>query len=82
MGLPPSPEEQSAFLRNPSDAALDRVIDDLLGRPAYGQRWARHWMDLVRYADSNGYERDAEKPLVWRYRDYLIDAFNRDKPYF
>ncbi len=80
-GVPPTPAEQDAFSRDPSDAALDRVIEELLGRPAYGQRWARHWLDVVRYADSNGYERDAEKPMVWRYRDYVIDAFNRDKPY-
>ncbi len=80
-GLPPTPAEQETFLRDPSDAALDRVIEELLARPAYGQRWARHWLDVVRYADSNGYERDAEKPMVWRYRDYVIDAFNKDKPY-
>jgi hypothetical protein len=57
------------------------VIDDLLTRPEYGERWARHWLDVVRYADSNGYERDAEKPFVWRYRDYVIEALNKDKPF-
>ncbi len=54
---------------------------DLLARPQYGERWARHWLDLVRYAETNGYERDGAKPSAWRYRDYVIDAFNRDKPY-
>ena len=57
------------------------VVDDLLTRPEYGERWARHWLDLVRYAESNGYERDAIKPYVWRYRDYVIEALNEDKPY-
>jgi mono/diheme cytochrome c family protein len=74
-GLPPTPEEQEA------DRPLEAVIDDLLARPAYGERWARHWLDVVRYADSNGYERDSEKPFVWRYRDYVIDALNEDKPF-
>ena len=77
-GLPPTIAEQEQFAREP---ALDRVIDDLLQRPEYGERWARHWLDVVRYADSNGYERDAEKPFVWRYRDYVIEALNRDKPF-
>ena len=54
---------------------------DLLARPQYGERWARHWLDLVRYAETNGYERDGAKPNAWRYRDYVIDALNRDKPY-
>ena len=57
------------------------MIDDLLRRPEYGERWARHWLDVVRYADSNGYERDAEKPFVWRYRDYVIESLNQDKPF-
>jgi hypothetical protein len=61
--------------------AFVRVIDDLLTRPEYGERWARHWLDVVRYADTNGYERDAEKPFVWRYRDYVIEALNKDKPF-
>jgi len=77
-GLPPTPEEQAAFAANPD---LDAVIDDLLSRPAYGERWARHWLDVARYADTNGYERDAIKPFVWRYRDYVIDSLNADKPY-
>ncbi|GDY21991.1 hypothetical protein LBMAG56_33380 [Verrucomicrobiota bacterium] len=80
-GLPPTPAEQDAFAAEPTPAALDRVIDDLLARPTHGERWARHWLDVVRYADSNGYERDAEKPFVWRYRDYVINAFNTDLPF-
>ena len=80
-GLPPTPAEQDDFLNDPSPAALDAVVDELLSRPTYGERWARHWLDVVRYADSNGYERDAEKPFVWRYRDYVINAFNTDQPF-
>ncbi len=84
-GLPPTLAEQETFARaagkGHSAAVLDTVISGLLARPQYGERWARHWLDVVRYADSNGYERDAEKPFVWRYRDYVIRAFNADKPY-
>ena len=84
VGLPPTPEEVDAFTqhatRNTSDA-LARLVDTLLARPAYGERWGRHWLDLARYAETNGYERDAIKPSVWRYRDYVIAAFNADKPY-
>jgi hypothetical protein len=82
-GLPPSPDEQAAFLeeysRDPD--AVERWVDRLLARPAYGERWGRYWLDLVRYAESNGYERDATKPFAWRYRDYVIRAFNADKPF-
>jgi hypothetical protein len=81
VGLPPTLAEQEAFLRRPSPQHLDRVIDDLLARPAHGERWARHWLDLVRYAETNGYERDATKPHAWRYRDYVIRALNGDKPF-
>jgi hypothetical protein len=80
-GLPPTPAEQEAFLRDRSPGGWDRVVQDLLARPAYGERWGRHWLDLVRYAESNGYERDAAKPHVWRYRDYVIQSFNADKPF-
>ena len=80
-GLPPNLADQDAFRSDSSETALDAVIDKLLARPAYGERWARHWLDLARYADSNGYERDAAKPFVWRYRDYVIRAFNGDKPF-
>ncbi len=81
IGLPPPAEEQQAFVDDPSPDAYDRVVDRLLSRPQYGERWARHWLDVVRYAESNGYERDGAKPNAWRYRDYVIDAFNKDKPY-
>ena len=64
-----------------SPDAVAKVVDELLARPQYGERWARHWLDLVRYAETNGYERDGAKPNAWRYRDYVIDAFNHDKPY-
>ncbi len=83
-GLPPTPEEvatfEAAFLKN-ADMAYDALIDDLLARPQYGEKWARHWLDIVRYAESNGFERDNSKPEIWRYRDYVITAFNEDKPY-
>ncbi|MFO1484242.1 MAG: PSD1 and planctomycete cytochrome C domain-containing protein [Verrucomicrobiaceae bacterium] len=78
IGLPPTLDEQARLSESGDLAAL---IDDLLTRPEYGERWARHWLDVVRYADSNGYERDAEKPFVWRYRDYVIEALNKDKPF-
>jgi hypothetical protein len=81
VGLPPNLAAQDQFLADQSPGALSRVIDKLLGQPAYGERWAKHWLDLVRYADSNGYEHDNSKPNVWRYRDYIIDSLNADKPY-
>ncbi|MEX2168362.1 MAG: PSD1 and planctomycete cytochrome C domain-containing protein [Pirellulales bacterium] len=80
-GLPPSPEEVATFEANPTEAAWAELIDRLLASPHYGERWGRHWLDVVRYAESNGYERDGEKPHAWRYRDYVIGAFNDDKPY-
>jgi hypothetical protein len=81
VGLPPTPAEQEAFLQDSSPDALRRVVEALLSRPGHGERWGRHWLDLVRYADTNGYERDGNKPSVWRYRDYVIQALNSDKPY-
>jgi len=81
IGLPPSVAEQEAFVKSPTPEALDRIVMDLLCRPAYGERWTRHWLDLVRYAETNGYERDATKPNVWRYRDYVIRSLNDDKPF-
>ena len=80
-GLPPTPAEIDAFVKNPSPDAWPKLVDNLLASPHYGERWARHWMDLARYADSDGFEFDRERPEAWRYRDYLIDAFNKDKPY-
>lgn len=81
IGLPPTPEEVAAFLADEAPGAFERVIDRLLESPQYGERWARHWLDLVRYAETNSYERDDAKPFVWRYRDYVIRSFNDDKPY-
>ncbi len=81
IGLPPTPAELDAFLADASPTAFERVVDDLLARPQYGERWARHWLDVVRYAETNGYERDGLKPQAWRYRDWVIDAINADKPY-
>ncbi|NBV23958.1 MAG: DUF1549 domain-containing protein [Proteobacteria bacterium] len=80
-GLPPTLAEQDKFLADNAPDAFARLVDDLLARTSYGERWGRHWLDLARYAETNGYERDAAKPNVWRYRDYVIGAFNSDKPY-
>ena len=81
LGLPPSPEEVDAFVRDDSPDAFARLVDRLLASPHYGERWARHWLDLARYAESNGFKTDETRPNIWRYRDYVIDAFNADKPY-
>ncbi len=81
LGLPPTPVDVAAFEKDPSDKAWAQLIDRLLASPHYGERWGRHWLDLVRYAESNGYERDGAKPNAWRYRDYVIESFNSDKPY-
>jgi mono/diheme cytochrome c family protein len=81
IGLPPSPAEVEAFVDDASPAAWERVVDRLLASPHHGERWARHWMDLARYADSGGFEFDVDRPEMYRYRDYLINAFNQDKPY-
>ena len=81
IGLPPDPLEVQEFLDDPSPDAVARVVDRLLASPHYGERFGRHWLDVARFAETNGYERDGAKPSAWRYRDYVIDAFNRDKPY-
>ena len=81
VGLPPTPQEVEGFLQDKSANAYGRAVEDLLSRPQYGERWARHWLDVVRYAETNGYERDGTKPHAWRYRDYVIDALNNDKPF-
>jgi len=80
-GLPPSPEEIESFVADQSADAYEKLVDKLLASPRYGERWARHWLDLVRYADSDGYRIDDLRPTAWRYRDYVINAFNSDKPY-
>ncbi len=80
-GLPPTPAQVRAFLADADPKAYEKVVDRLLASPQYGERWGRHWLDLVRYAESNSFERDNPKPFVWRYRDYVIKSFNADKPY-
>ena len=80
-GLPPAPADVKSFLADTSAKSFETVVDRLLESPHYGERWGRHWLDLVRYAESNSYERDGAKPFVWRYRDYVIRSFNQDKPY-
>ncbi|HJZ90378.1 MAG TPA: DUF1549 and DUF1553 domain-containing protein [Gemmataceae bacterium] len=80
-GLPPTPQEIDAFVNDKSPAAWETVIDRLLASPHYGERWGRHWLDLARYADTNGYEFDEPRPDAWRYRDYVIRSFNADKPF-
>lgn len=82
VGIPPSPEEVATFVQDVSPDAVERLVDQLLASPAYGERWARHWLDTAGYADSDGYtETDPERPWAFRYRDYVIGAINRDKPF-
>lgn len=80
-GLPPSPEEVKEFLSDDKADAFERLIDTFLSSPQYGEQWARHWLDVVRYADSDGFSNDYARPNAWRYRDYVIRAFNEDKAY-
>jgi mono/diheme cytochrome c family protein len=80
-GLPPTPEVVTAFVNDAAPDAYEKAVDRLLASPAYGEHWARHWLDLVRYAETNSFERDGAKPNVWRYRDYVIRSLNADKPY-
>ena len=80
-GLPPTPQEIDAFVHDPSSTSWERVVDRLLVSSQYGERWGRHWLDLVRYADTNGYEFDEPRPDAWRYRDYVIRSFNDDKSF-
>ncbi|HTD66031.1 MAG TPA: DUF1549 and DUF1553 domain-containing protein [Candidatus Limnocylindria bacterium] len=81
IGLPPTPEEIDAFANDSSADAYEKLIDRLLASPHYGERWGRHWLDLARFAESDGFEHDAVRPHSWRYRDYVINSFNADKPY-
>lgn len=80
-GLPPTPRELREFLSDRSPQAYERVVDRLLGSPAFGERWAQHWLDLAHYADSNGFELDADRLDAWRYRDWVVKAINQDLPY-
>ena len=81
IGLPPTPEEVDAYVSNQEPTKFTQLVDQLLSSPHYGEKWGRHWLDLVRYAETNGYERDGNKPQAWRYRDYVINAFNQNTPY-
>ena len=81
VGLPPTPTEIDAFVRDAAPDAYERLVDRLLASPHYGERWGRHWLDLARFAESDGFEHDAVRPHAWRYRDYVVRAFNADKPY-
>jgi Ca2+-binding EF-hand superfamily protein len=81
IGLPPAPEEVEAFVNDTSPDAFARVVDNLLVKPQFGERWGRHWLDVARYAESSGKENNIAYPHAWRYRDYVIRAFDRDKPY-
>lgn len=80
-GLPPTPEEVQAFARDRRSDAYERLVDRLLGSPHYGERWARHWLDVVRFAETHGFEMNQPRPNAWPYRDYVIRALNEDKPY-
>ncbi len=80
-GIPPTPAEVSEFVNDKSLRSWENLIDRLLASPSYGERWGRHWLDVARYADSNGYEHDFNRPNAWRYRDYVIRSFNKDTPY-
>ena len=81
LGLPPSPSEVDEFANDPAKDAYERLVDRLLASPHYGERWARHWLDVVRFGESNGFERDLPRPNAWHYRNWVIDALNADLPY-
>ena len=81
IGLPPTPEQVQQFLDDTLEGAFARLVDQLLAQPQFGERWGRHWLDVARYAESTGMERNYTYPVAWRYRDYVIDAFNQDKPF-
>lgn len=81
IGLPPSPDEADAFIADTSPDAYGKLVDRLLASPEYGVRWARHWLDVARYGESNGFEHDEFRPNAWTYRDWVVDALNRDMPY-
>ncbi len=81
IGLPPGPDELEAFVNDPAPDAYERLVDRLLASPQHGERWARHWLDVVHYGDTHGYDKDQPRPHAWPYRDYVIRAFNADRPY-
>jgi hypothetical protein len=81
LGLPPAPEEIDAFVADTAADAYERLAERYLASPHYGERWARHWLDVVRFAESHGFEMNQPRPTAWPYRDYVIRAFNEDRPY-
>src|SRR5207302_7899229 len=81
LGLPPTPDEVNAFLSDTSADAFDKLLDRLLGNVHYGERWARHWLDVARFAESHGFEHDYDRPTAYHYRDFVIKAFNQNVPY-
>jgi len=81
LGLPPAVEDVEAFVQDPAPDAYERLVSRLLDSPHYGERWGRYWLDVARFAETSGYERDQEKPGAWKYRDWVVNAFNEDKPY-
>ena len=80
-GLPPKPKAIEAFVASKDPKAYEKLVDELLDSPHYGERYARHWLDIAHYADTHGFERDKLRPNAWHYRDYVIQSFNEDKPY-
>lgn len=80
-GLPPTPDDVTAFLADPEPTAYEKLVDQLLASPQYGEHWARHWLDVVHYADTHGYDKDKPRPHAWPYRDYVVRSWNSDKPY-
>src|SRR6185312_226835 len=81
LGLPPAPEQIERFLKDESPGAYEKLVDQLLASPHHGERMARHWIDLVHFAETHGHDQDQVRPNAWRYRDYLIESFNADTPY-
>jgi hypothetical protein len=81
IGLPPTPEEIDAFLADSDERAYEKLVERLLASPQYGERWARHWLDVVHFGETHGYDKDKLRLNAWPYRDYVIRAFNEDKPF-
>lgn len=81
LGMPPTPDEVATFVADASPGAFERLVDQVLEDPRYGERWGRHWLDVIRFAETNGFETNRERPNAWKFRDYVIAAFNRDLPY-
>ena len=81
LGLPPTPEQVQTFVTDPDPRAYEKLVDTFLASPHYGERWARHWLDIAHYADTHGFERDQRRDNAWPYRDWVIRAINDDMPY-